>query len=292
MKIIGFFVALLAPFVSFCQWQDDTTNLIYTAKPDSIFWVEDIHKYAEENNFLFINDNGDFVEGENYYFIGQWFSSFMGGGYYCSNVHTAIKDGELFRTGTLPATIPYFTTITPWDTIINNHRCVVFITQLNNIHNGYSIVMTYGEYWVESLNIIDIENNELLFSYPLAEQSNFFYQWDLDMYYRSDDENALTEEELDTIYSFNNSQDQYFINPKTLDTIDRKEYRDTPWSVVYDYNFNTNKIEFYRLNIKAEDRDNPETYSEAISDRKKLKPEFYYQYYPSEKKWVKKIPTH
>lgn len=291
MKKLLFATLLLYSQIALCQ-TSETDREIKTLAPDSIFWVDDIQKFADENNFMFIND-GDvgFMEGEEYYFIGQWFSGFMGGGYHWAEVHIAIRDGKRFRVWYLPEPIPSFTTISHWDTTINNHKCVVAITQLNNIHHGYSVVMTYGDYWAESLNIIDIENNEVLFSYPIAEQNDFFYQWDLDNG-STDDETVLTEEEQDSIYSFNTSQDLYFIDTRTLDTISKLDYRDTSWSVVYDYNFNTDKIEFYRLNIKIEDRETPEAYSAAMADRKTLLPEFYYQYYPTEKKWVKKIPTH
>lgn len=288
-------VALLALccYPAICQTQT-TDSIINIATPDSIFWVDDLEKFADKNNFMFINDSGaDFIEGEDYYFIGQWFSGFMGGGYNWSDVHIAIKDGKRYRVWYLPEPIPVFTTISYWDTTINNHKCIVLTTQLNNIHHGYSVVMTYGDYWAESLNIIDIENNEVLFSYKVAEENNFFYQWDLEMYDGSTgDGKTLTEEEYDSIYSFNISQDLYFIDTRTLDTISKLDYRDTSWSLVYDYNFNDDKIEFYKLNINVEDREIQEAHSAALAERKTLLPDFYYQYIPENKKWVKKIPTH
>lgn len=73
---------------------------------------------------------------------------------------------------------------------------------------------------------------------------------------------------------------------KTLETDENPEYESQWYN--YNYSFTPKGIEFYKLSSASKECSQEK---EAFVTAQK-RPDFYYQYIPKNKKWVKKIPTH
>lgn len=73
---------------------------------------------------------------------------------------------------------------------------------------------------------------------------------------------------------------------KTLETDENPEYESQWYN--YNYSFTPKGIEFYKLSSQSKEcGQEKEAFVSAQNH-----PDFYYQYIPENKKWVKKIPTH
>ncbi len=253
MKTIGFFIALLAPLVSFCQWQNDTGSVIYTAKPDSIFWVDDIIQFTDEDD-LFTWDRYISDDTHNIILLGNY--ERFAYGFVNTKAYLAIKDGKRFRLWDFSPFVGEFTTIKFGDFVSLNKKNLLCV--LGSFFTSWSLMNPYAgsfnsEY--ETLILFDTSKNEVVFS------KTFSYYED-----RVKDDDKL----------------ERYRNEEGFE-LDSNDY-EYQW-FNYRYIFKKDKIEFYKIDEK------PTTYLEQEEVTGK-KPTFYFTYKGKNKKWVKKIPTH
>lgn len=281
-----FFLPILCP--AQWDWGGGEDTVIYVAKPDTIFWVTDLEGFARDNELQFINEDGEdslaitqkpFRMLANYF---QYMAAFEWG-----NAHIAIKEKDKYRVWPFSEFVPQFSSFY-YDTTImlGKRKCLVFMGNFEFLKHGYNPVMNNYSSFLSSITLLDLENNEVVFSHPISEGWSQQYIWGIEEYEYANKENGLSEEEYNRIYAFDTAENQrFFIQPWAGgDTLDTWEYPDTSASVEYAYYITGKKIEYYKLPAESY-YDSQETRLPQTTNKK---PDFWYEYIEKEKKWVRK----
>lgn len=279
MKIAISFYLVLSFCHLFAQTEDNLFNQLKAAndseinvvKPDSIFWVNDIQKFAEENNldFFAVRSSG-YEAGLDYYVLGEYSRySFAEALEY---VHIAVKEKANYKVILLPNTaIPHLSgTSVVRIFLFGNHKILELEGHYSTAWSMMSPVSGAFYECNKSVIYIDINSGEVLFSKVFKshyEDTHIYDKYNID--------------------SLN--QGLYPDGVLENDTLPAKST--FQWFNYY-YTFNNNTIEFYKVDEDPTGECNSlttEQEKEVIAKYvKDKKPNFWYEYIEKEKKWVKK----
>lgn len=276
MKTVGVITVLFALILLISQrgWFENVP-VENIAQSDSIFWVDDIHKYAADNNLIFSGVRADEVDSNlSFYTLGTY--SRYSEAEIFDEPYIAIKENKRYKVIKLDTT----------NIGLSSAISVIGTTTLGN-SKVLELVSTYQTAWsmtspiegiyhecYKTLILINVEKNEVIFSKVFKrhyEDTHFYDNFDIDSLsqglYPEDIFEKDTVEKVSTFEWFN-----------------------------YYYKLNDNRIEFYTINEDPTSDCHlytPEQEKEIIAKYVTgKKPEFYYTYDSKNKKWVKKIPTH
>lgn len=256
-----------------------TTKTIKQTQPqnkgvetDSIFWVEDIQKYAEENNLIFTGVREDKVKmGLDYYTLASWSRYSIAEIF--DEPYIAIKEVKGYKVLKLDTS----------NIGLSSSISVIGLTPLKN-KNILELVCTYQTAWsmtcpiggayhecYKTFVLLDIEKNKVLFTKVFKRHYEDTHDYD--------------NYNIDSLY-----QGLYPDDIFEKDTIERVSTFE--W-FNYHYEVKDNKIEFFMINENPGSSCNfysPEQEKE-ITRRYVTgkKPEFYYMYNKKKKTWIKKL---
>lgn len=276
MKTVGVITVLFALILLISQrgWVENVP-VENIAQSDSIFWVKDIHKYAEENNLIFSGVRADEVDSNlSFYTLGTY--SRYSEAEIFDEPYIVIKENKRYKVIKLDTTnIGLSSAISViGTTTLGNSKVLELVS---TYQTAWSMTSPIGGIYLEcykTLILFDIEKNEVLFSKVFKrhyEDTHFYDNFDIDSLsqglYPEDIFEKDTVEKVSTFEWFN-----------------------------YYYKLNDNRIEFYTINEDPTSDCHlytPEQEKEIIAKYVTgKKPEFYYTYDSKNKKWVKKIPPH
>jgi hypothetical protein len=265
MKKMLLVITLLLPLFSYSQFDEENDSIISVIKPDSIFWVDDLQKFAEDSNFIFfVDDDVTHVvtDSINIYLLGSYTRLAIG---FVNEVsYIAVKDGNRYRLWSFaPHTIEFTKIKLTGSVKINNQ---FLISAESYFYTSWSLFNPYAGSFNEeykTLILFDTTQNSLVFSKTFAH------------------------------YEERVKDDEKFEKSKTEEGIelDSNDYEYKWYSYLYDVKGSSIKFyptELYPINNAIEEQ-NRQAFKANINSKK---PAFYYQYEPENKKWVKKIPTH
>jgi hypothetical protein len=245
-------------------------SIISVEKADSVFWVDNIEQFAEDNNLIFFKVRGyGYEEGLNYYILGTYerysFAEML------ENIHVVVKNEKGYKVILFPEfSTPQLSGIA----VIGAFKLgTTNILELEGYyHTAWSMMSPIAGAYFEcnkSVLYIDIDNGELLFSQVFKahyEDTHEFDKYDLDsLYQRLYPEGTFENDTLPTISTY-----QWFN---------------------YQYVLNNNTINFY----KVDDNPTGECNSYTTAQQKDIiakyvtgkKPDFYYEYEKRNKRWLK-----
>lgn len=258
MKKLLFATLLFYGQIALCQTLE-TDREIKALAPDSIFWTESLTQFVETND-LQVFDEDWYTEEEvkpykDFYIIGSHAKYAMA---FINDVaYIAIKDGARYRLWSFSNLTDDFGEIRFINAITINKKNLLCFE--STFHTSWSMSNPYAGSFnsvYQTLLLFDTASNEIVFSKRFT-----FYEERV----KDDDK-----------------YERYRNNDTELDSTDY-----TYQWFNYCYVINKNKIEFYTVD------DNPYITSIQNEDLIALygtdkKPEFYYEYKPKQKKWVKK----
>lgn len=256
-------VALLALcyYPAICQTQT-TDSIINIATPDSIFWVDNLEKFAEDNELFFIEDNiyeDEKLKNQDIYLLGNMARYSIG--FVNNEAYIAVKDGNRFRLWNFAPFTTQFTNIRQMGIVtINNKKLLQCAT---NFYTSWSMFSPdagrhFEQY--ETLVLFDTAKNEMVFNITF----NYFTK-------RIKDEAKFERYMNEEGFEFDNSLDY--------------EYE---W-YNYLYNITSKKIEFYISSDKRDYEQTPDKNTELNQKQiKGKKPDFYYEFDKKGRKWVLK----
>ena len=255
MKKVYLFIAVLLPMLALGQWDmDENDSVINVAKPDSIFWVDDIIQFSDENKlFTWDGDINSIVLLGNYERYAYGFEN--------TNAYIAIKDSNRYRVWDFSPLVAPFTTIKLVGVIHLNKKNLLCAS--GSFFTSWSLMNPYAglfdkEY--ETIILFDTAKNEVVFTKTFSNYEKRVK--DDDKFERSKNEEGFELDSTDYEYKWFN----------------------------YRYKIKKDKIEFYKVDANPTTYFEQEGIIKKYVTGKK--PEFYYTYDSKNKKWVKKIPTH